>query len=361
MKNRLKQKRICYSAKKEVVEKSIEKIRGFGNTKLTHYLDMHVIPVLSKFSRAFITSFTGGYNVSSLSESANSLLKRNLTAAYYTFAELKTCIRNVFRQINTQEKLLFSRRNGSFLEKEFGIAVYGRVEVLLVSSLVKSFRLEKVDENTYSDTRWPDEVFKVDYPNCECGKLQYVGLPCSHLMRWLMDHNMNPMKLVSLEYQTNVPYAQVRDYVPRSCDMLATLIYSNFIRFKRSILTEFEHEMREDQISQPTNGLLLTTGMERTHIVRYNEILGYAKDLARKASQTEEDTNKAIEQLNKILNEMEDANDTDIGHEGAYEPTRKRKGRGDENVGSVKNWGRIKSFNWLVQTLSKTERNWIKF
>ena len=61
--------------------------------------------------------------------------------------------------------------------------------------------------------------------------------------------------------------------------------------------------------------------------------------MARKASQTEEDTNKAIEQLNKIMNEMEDANDTDIGHEGAYEPTRKRKGRGDEKVGSVKNWG----------------------
>ena len=86
-------KRICNSPKKSVVLECINEMKQYDNHKLTHYIDKHIIPILNNFARAFIPEFTAGYNVSSLAESANSLLKRNLTASYFTLNEIKDTIR----------------------------------------------------------------------------------------------------------------------------------------------------------------------------------------------------------------------------------------------------------------------------
>lgn len=70
-----------------------------------------------------------------------------------------------------------------------------------------------IDENTYFDPYFPDEKFNIDFPNCECGKIQYSGLPCSHIMRWSLDHKINPMLNVSERYLQYEPsFTELNDY-----------------------------------------------------------------------------------------------------------------------------------------------------
>ena len=76
------------------------------------------------------------------------------------------------------KKINHIKKGGSFLDENFGLVVGPNVEDRLISSLLKSFRLIKVKDNCYSDPLIPDEEFSIDYPNCECGKKNYSGLPC---------------------------------------------------------------------------------------------------------------------------------------------------------------------------------------
>ena len=325
-------KRICYSPKQSVVDSCVQKLRDYGNEKLGHYIDKHIVPLLPKFARAFIPEFTAGYNVSSLSESANALLKRNMTAAYYTLTEIKDCIRRVFRQknVNSHEKLLLSRRGGLFLEREFGISVAPKVEELLIASLVKSFRLENIGDNVYRDRRYPDECFVVKYPECECRKLEYSGLPCSHIMKWSLENKKNPMLLVSERYLAHEPsFTEISDYVDETGDIWRERIYSDYRGTRKRIAEAFEQLEERFPDRLPTNPTIHTAnipGTGRTHVVRYNEILSYAKDLARHASATEEETEKAIDCLKELLNSFANR-DTDGPENEVYEATGNRRGR----------------------------------
>ena len=325
-------KRICYSPKQSVVDTCVQKLRDYRNARLGHYIDKHVVPLLPKFARAFIPEFTAGYNVSSLSESANALLKRNMTAAYYTLREIKDCVRMVFRQknVNAHEKLLLSRRGGLFLEREFGISVAPKVEELLVASLVKSFRLENIGDNVYRDRRYPDEFFRVDYPECECRKLKYSGLPCSHIMKWSLENKKNPMLLVSERYLAHEPsFTEFSDYVDETGDLWREIIYSDYRGTRKRIAEAFEQleERFPDRI--PTGTAISTASIPtpgRSHVVRYNEILSYAKDLARSASVTEEETEKAIRCLKELLDSFA-SSCSEEAEKDVYEAIGKRRGR----------------------------------
>ena len=324
-------KRICYSPSRTVVSNCIQQLRGYENQKLGHYIDKHIVPVLPNFARAYIPEFTAGYNVSSLSESANALLKRNLTAAYYTLTEIKNCVRSVFRQknITAHEKLLLSRRGGLFLEKEFGVSVAPKVEELLIASLVKSFRLENIGNNTYRDKRYPDEVFHVEYPECECKKLQYSGLPCSHIMKWSLENKKNPMLLVSERYLAHKPsFTELCDYLDETGDIWREQIYADYRQTRKRIAEAFEEaeSMLPDHVPSASKIVTPSThSSDRTHVVRYNEILSYAKDLARNASINEDQTEKAIEGLKQLLSDIS-CGQKEPSHE-VYEAVGKRRGR----------------------------------
>ena len=335
-------KRICYSAKKEVVINSISQIKEKGYAKVNHYLEKHVEPLLQKFARAFIPGFTAGYNVSSLSESANSLLKRSLTAAYYTLTEIKQSIRHVFQLKNAaaHEKLLLSRRGGSFLENEFGISVPPKIAELLVASLLKSFRLENIGDDTYRDTKWTDEIFKIsnnnDYPICECNKLEYSGLPCSHIMKWSLEHNRNPMSLVSERYLEHAPSViEVHDYCDNLKDLWIEAICSQYREGRKAIVEAYEgvrNQIREYDPERAENIPSLVPETGRTHVVRFNEIMSYARDLARISSKDENKTQRAIEALQKILDEITRDDQAIIDDDGAkhndtYDGTGRRRGR----------------------------------
>ena len=326
-------KRICYSAKKDVVLQSIEDIKSQNIIKLSHYLDKHVIPLLKNFSRAFIDEFTAGYNVSSIAESANSMIKRNLCSAYYTLLEIKDVIRRSYLQKNLtlHEKMNAVRRGGSFLEEKFGIMVGPKVEERLIASLLKSFRLVQDDENSYRDPIYPDEEFTIEYPVCECGNLKYCGLPCSHLIRYCLDHKMNPMLLVSKRFLKCEPSViELSDYISISGNALkelaATQYKNNRIKMKEKQPSLINHFIQ----SIPRENILPNLPEpNKTQTVRYNDILSYAKDLAKHASKSEEQTNLAIEKLKKMIDDATIINEeANIDQNSIiYEPKSRRKGR----------------------------------
>lgn len=67
---------------------------------------------------------------------------------------------------------------------------------------------------------------------------------------------------------------------------------------------------------------------DKTQIIRYNEVLSYAKDLARHASKTEVGTKNAITKLKEIITTItkpDIIDDDDLAFE--YEPKAKKKGR----------------------------------
>lgn len=168
--------RIAKCPKKEVVIQSIEKMKSYSN-ELNEYIKEHIEPLLPKFSRAFIEKFTIGYNVSSLAESTNSLFKRDMKACNYTLKDIRKEIIESFKHKAIIQKYndYYKRRKPCILKDIYGIVVSNKVKVLLINSLLKSFRLINLSDNTYFDPKYPDEVFKVDYPVCECNKLHFLN------------------------------------------------------------------------------------------------------------------------------------------------------------------------------------------
>lgn len=327
-------KRICYSPKKEVVISCIDEIKKYDCYKLNHYLEKHVVPLLSKFSRAFIPVFTAGYNVTSLSESANSMLKRNLTSAYYTLYEIKDMIRRSYFQKNivTHERLIASQRGGSFLDEKFGLTVAPNIEEKLILSLLKSFRLQECDENKYIDPYYPDEIFEIDIkgelPICECGKVKYSGLPCSHLMKWSLDHKINPMLQISERYLDYSPsYTEISDYNDVTGNVWKDLITNRYKNIRIN-MRDSQPRLKDSLLRTNPAANILATPPEnnKTQIIRYNEIISYAKDLAKIASKSEDSTTHAINNLKSMINELTvtQANDDD---DAPYDAVSIKKGR----------------------------------
>lgn len=93
-------KRLFYTIancpKKEVVIESIEEIKRLSG-ELTKYVEEEIESLLPQFSRAYIDKFTLGYNVSSLSESTNSLIKRDLKACNLTLKDIRIEIIEAFK------------------------------------------------------------------------------------------------------------------------------------------------------------------------------------------------------------------------------------------------------------------------
>ena len=149
--------------------------------QLNDYITNEIELLLPNFSRAYINRFTLGYNVSSLSESTNSLFKRNLQSCNYTLKELKIEITDTFKHKSIIQKYndYKSRKKSCLLKDVYGVSVTNKIKTHLLDSLLKSFRLVHVDDNTYCDPIHPDEFYVVDYLVCECNKMKFAKLPCS--------------------------------------------------------------------------------------------------------------------------------------------------------------------------------------
>lgn len=260
------------------------------------------------------------------------MLKRNLTSAYYTLFEIKENIRRAYynKNIVQHEKLIAKQRGGSFLDETFGIVVHSKVEEILISSLLKAFRLNKVDDNCYFDPRFPDEKFEINYPDCECQKVRYSGLPCSHIMRWSLDHKLNPMLQVSKKYLEYAPsFTEITDFSKKKENFWREVISSKYkqmrIQLKESqpdLIDSFSKAIPREKV------LPNLPEKDKTQTIRYNKILSYAKDLAKHASKSENETQNSIHQLKMMINTITKGSDHDPNEESeVFEAKTKKKGR----------------------------------
>lgn len=312
--------RIGRCPKREIVKNCIEQMKNISN-ELNEYVSNEIEPLLSQFSRAFIDKFTLGYNVSSLAESTNSLFKRDLKSCNYTLKDIRFEIIESFRHKAAIQKYneYHSRKKPCILRDTYGIVVSDKIKNLLLESLLKSFRLTHQDKNIYLDPYYPDEIYKVDYPVCECNKLKFAGFPCSHIMRYSLENKINPMNLVNKRYLIDNTRT-VNDWIPEMNDhefisssvKLKSVFYQKSHRFiidppKKSSFFELdkkEESMQRQALSNPVKNLNDNLPI----MERYNLIMAEAKEVARRASNSEDDTKDLIQLLRNKWRDYGDTN-----------------------------------------------------
>lgn len=297
--------RIGRCPKKEIVDLCIEEMKTISE-ELSDYVTNHIEPLLPQFARAYIDKFSLGYNVSSLAESTNSLFKRDLKSCNYTLKDIRIEIIESFKHKAAIEnyKIYNARKHPCILRDTYGISVSEKVKMLLLESLLKSFRLINQEPNKYIDPNCPDEVFQVNYPVCECNKLKFSGLPCSHIMRFSIENKINPMTLVNKRYLINQERIN-RNWDPMMKDhkMISNVIKSNYSLYpKQSSFHELtgEKESLEKQVlSHPVRNMT----DNKTVMERYNEIMAEVKEVARRAANNQDKTNDFLEVLKSKWNE----------------------------------------------------------
>lgn len=71
---------ICYHPNINFVQQTLEKLKDVFGSRLNHYIEKHVEPLLPNFARSYICERNClGYNTTSPAESMNNLIKRSLT------------------------------------------------------------------------------------------------------------------------------------------------------------------------------------------------------------------------------------------------------------------------------------------
>ena len=300
--------RIGRCAHRDVVQKCVQELKTIS-PQLDRYVSKHLEPLLHQFSRAYIQSFTYGYNVSSLAESTNAMIKSGLTARNYTLAEIRQEIIDAFnhKQAVQRYEELNKRANPSILETRYGVKVSEKVRVQLLGSLLKAFRLIDNGDSTYTDPKHPDETYSVFYPHCECRKMEISMLPCSHLMRYSIDHEINPCKLVSTRYRQSTTLTQsvwhadmsnaeeIKKEARRHGATLSDqeeLIEPDKPRSKVSVLKVLDAQCDSSEHDEGIRPV--QPADDRTSVERFNLILAEAKEVARIAARDQDRTDELI-------------------------------------------------------------------
>ena len=307
--------RIARCPKKEVVLLCIKEMKNVCK-ELAEYVENHIEPLLPQFSRAFIEDFTLGYNVSSLAESTNYLFKKDLTTQNYTLKEIRIEIIESFRNKNAIQryKEYYSRKKPCVLKDTYGIKVSEKVKTLLLDSLLKSFRLISKNSNVYIDPNMPDEYYQVNYPICECQKLKYSGLPCSHIMRYSIENRINPMSLIDKRYlldeeQPKLDWTPIMRDLSKITGICPKHIDDNSNWMNSLPFSDSENEdLKIQSLSHPVKNLK----DNKTVMERYNLIMAEAKEVARHASNSEKKTQEVIHMLKNKWNDFNhDNNNSD--------------------------------------------------
>ena len=126
---------VCYSCHRKSCDDAIQGLRELSK-KLAKYLDKHVVPILDKFARAYLSEvWTKGYNTTSPAESHNNMIKTGMRdGRIYTLKQMRIDITATHRaaEISFRDKIASSFTNipewfTNYMGGELLLNVYGRI------------------------------------------------------------------------------------------------------------------------------------------------------------------------------------------------------------------------------------------
>lgn len=294
-------KTICYCPHREYVDHCAAELRSM-NEKLAKYMNREIDPLLGNFSRAYLSDVHAiGFNTTSPAESMNRLLKHGLSGTP-TLAASRSHFISVIHDHDQNSVFKLARRRRPVIAK--GWVPYDiyrfvgrktadaimheceqrkRIEIILKQGQwdgdfdPRDLSQQDIGNLVFlaRDMRRPDLVYELTIEACQCGLLQFRGIPCSHILllydRLAMDF---PKHLIHFRWC----YAKDagREPVTEGPDIL---------------------DGREAEV-------LIAKGNEDSARQRYNVMFGLGKQLASRASQDKELAERYTQTLRQLLQEL---------------------------------------------------------
>mgnify|MGYP001050602289 FL=1 len=177
---------ICYSFDHDKAMKNLGKLLDVK--KLRRYLQKEIIPYLHMFARSCIDgAHCLGYNVTSPAESMNSMLKRSLPDRMLTLLQSRL----EFNQILDNHLMLIEEKietkrvpKDSILFKKYMPKIADEIREQIKKA--KSTTLVPESFEYYTHKSWsnehPDEIYRLNEWFCNCGFIDFSGLPCCHII-----------------------------------------------------------------------------------------------------------------------------------------------------------------------------------
>ena len=180
---------VCYASHRKSCDDAVQGLRELSK-KLAKYLDKHVVPILDKFARAYLSEvWTKGYNTTSPAESHNNMIKTGMTdGRIYTLKQMRIDITATHRaaEISFRDKIASSFTNNHFTMVTHDVMLSPKIRAMIDATIdqASSFCVSLDDHSVYH----PDAVKYVydirDY-TCSCGRESHAGLPCPHVLAFM--------------------------------------------------------------------------------------------------------------------------------------------------------------------------------
>ena len=217
---------------------------------LTNYMENNISEKLNFFAKSHINGFNCGYNTSSVAESNNRRIKNLLPNRALTLREIRALL------ISAEEYSMMSRRyvKGKKLRKlrspliinilkHFDISE--NIAEAIAGSIEKSEKLEYepfddfaiITEKKFELNGEYCENYIVTSTECECKKQEHTGLPCSHIIRYWKEMNMNVYDQIKIAERWKItkasdPLEQLSDanhFTEESVKVVPTTNHERFI------------------------------------------------------------------------------------------------------------------------------------
>jgi hypothetical protein len=184
---------VCYSDHRAMADQALMDIEAKNIPRLQKYIDNHVRPILSQFSKSYLVdTFTCGMNTTSCAESCNRMLKRGMVNRLCSLTEARdhfTDRLDNHRRI-VMEKLIHSRQIRCEVEESLGITLGAamRAKVLEQMAGAAELQLEKSEDVWKAQgPNLPAVIYTVEKDDdetyhCTCGRVVNGGYPCRHII-----------------------------------------------------------------------------------------------------------------------------------------------------------------------------------
>ena len=295
-------KDICYCPHRGHVDTCTAELRSM-NAKLGKYMSKEIDPLLGNFSRAYLSDVHAlGFNTTSPAESMNRLLKHGLSGIPSLVASRRHFV-TVLHDHDQNVVLKLARRRHPVIAKGWVPSdLYRFIGRKTADAIMHECRQRNRIEITLKQGQWVGEfspqslapqdiarlvflardmdkrdlVYELTINACQCGLLQFRGIPCSHILQLYEKLCMEfPKHLIHCRWCRNVdtdegaaPYAEGLDISDESQEAQAP---------------------KEDTDSSKQ---------------RYNVVFGLAKQIASRASRNKEVAERCIRTLRGLLHEM---------------------------------------------------------